>query len=623
MKRALLLFLALAACNRGSPTDKTPTPPAAASTMEPRQTPQSGEQPDSAVRFLADAEKRWHEQLAESDHAQWVNQTFINDDTDWLATRAAERDMALTTDLVQQAARYKDVELPQEAARKLQLLRINTVLPSPASPEQRRELATLATDMNSMYGTGKYCQQTTKGEKCRPLGELSKVLATSRDYEELLDVWTGWHEVAKPMRDKYARFVTLGNKGAESIGFKDLGELWRAKFDMTPAQLEAESERLWSQVQPFYNSLHCYVRRKLQAHYGEQRIPKHGPIPAHVLGNMWAQDWSNVYPLVEPYPGQVKLDVTKSIAAKKWTPEKMMRTGEAFFTGLGLPPLPETFWKRSLIDKPKEREVVCHASAWDLGLSGDVRIKMCTEPSEEDLVTIHHELGHIYYYLMYAKLPPLFQQGAHEGFHEGIGDTLVLSMTPAYLKSLGLLEQTPNNPKAEIDTLMKRALQRVAFLPFGKVIDQWRWQVFSGQVKPDSYNAAWWKLRTQYQGIAPASPRGEEFFDPGAKYHVPANTPYARYFFAHILQFQFHRALCRAAGHEGPLHTCSIAGNAAAGEKLATMLRMGASKPWPEALAAISGERTMDASALTEYFAPLRTYLDEANQGDQCGWQSE
>ncbi len=621
MQRALLLCVTtLIACGGSDPTDKTPTPLPSAP-REPRN-PSAVAAPsaESAARFIVDAETRWHEQIAESDHAQWVNQTFITDDTDFLATRAAERDMALTTELVQQAARYQGVELSEEAARKLHLLRINTVLPSPPAPEERRELATLATDMNSMYGTGKYCQQTASGEKCRTLGELSKVLATSRDYDELLDVWNGWHAIAKPMREKYARFVTLGNKGAESIGWKDLGELWRAKFDMPPAALEAESERLWAQVQPFYDSLHCYVRRKLQAHYGEERVPKHGPIPAHVLGNMWAQDWSNIYPLVEPYPGQAKLDVTKALETKRWTAEKMMRTGESFFTGLGLPPLPETFWKHSLIEKPKGREVVCHASAWDIGLTGDVRIKMCTEPTEEDLVTIHHELGHIYYYLMYGKLPPLFQQGAHEGFHEGIGDTLVLSMTPAYLKSLGLLQQTPNNPKADIDTLMKRALQRVAFLPFGKVIDQWRWQVFSGAVKPDGYNAAWWKLRAQYQGIAPPSPRGEEHFDAGAKYHVPANTPYARYFFAHILQFQFHRALCRAAGHQGPLHTCSIAGNAAAGEKLATMLRMGASKPWPDALFAIAGERTMDASALTEYFAPLRAYLDEANQGDQCGW---
>jgi peptidyl-dipeptidase A len=573
--------------------------------------------PEEASKFIDGAEAQLKEAFATRDRTDWVNMTYITDDTEWLASRSTEMVMELTTNITNSYRRFATMQLPDEVARKFKLLRVAPTLPAPADAALRRELATVTTELTSMYGKGKYCPP--KGE-CIDLNAITKIMAESRDYDRLLEVWNGWHSIAPPMRDKYARFVALGNQGAQEMGFADLGELWRSRYDMTPAEFEGEGERLWQQVKPFYESLHCYVRKKLSAKYGAAKVPKTGPIPAHVLGNMWAQEWSNVYPLVEPYPGQASIDVTAALERNKYDATKMMKTGESFFTSLGMPALPETFWQRSMLTKPKDREVVCHASAWDVGMSGDVRVKMCTETNEEDLQTIHHELGHVYYYLMYGKLSPLFQDGAHDGFHEGIGDTLVLSMTPGYLKQLGLLSSVSTNEKAETNNLMKRALDKVAFLPFGKLVDQWRWEVFDGRIKPSDYNAGWWRLRTQYQGIAPASPRDEANFDPGAKYHIPGNTPYARYFLAHILQFQFHRALCRASGFTGPLHQCSIYGSKAAGERLMAMLAMGASRPWPEALAAISGETTMDASALAEYFQPLKTWLDTENKGETCGW---
>jgi peptidyl-dipeptidase A len=573
--------------------------------------------PDEAGKFIVGAEAQLKEAYAERDRMDWVNMTYITDDTEWLSARSTEKVMELTTNITNSYKRFAGLSLPDEVARKFTLLRIAPTLPAPSDAALRRELATITTELTSMYGKGKYCPP--KGE-CLDLNALTKVMAESRDYDKLLEAWTGWHAIAPPMRAKYARFVELGNQGAQEMGFKDLGDLWRSRYDMTPQAFETEEERLWQQVKPFYESLHCYVRKRLSQTYGDKKVPKQGPIPAHILGNMWAQEWSNIYPLVEPYKGEASLDVTAALVKQKYDASKMMKTGESFFTSLGMPALPATFWERSMMVKPKDREVVCHASAWDIGMTGDVRIKMCTEINEDDLQTIHHELGHIYYYLMYGNLSPLFQDGAHDGFHEGIGDTLVLSMTPGYLKQLGLLSSVPANDRAEINTLMKRALDKVAFLPFGKLVDQWRWEVFDGRIKPSEYNAGWWRLRTQYQGIAPAAARAEEQFDPGAKYHIPANTPYARYFLADILQFQFHRALCRAAGFTGPLHQCSIFGSKAAGEKLMGMLKMGASRPWPEALAAISGETQMDASALAEYFQPLKAWLDQQNKGEQCGW---
>ncbi|MEA2753687.1 MAG: peptidyl-dipeptidase, partial [Myxococcales bacterium] len=369
-----------------------------------------------------------------------------------------------------------------------------------------------------------------------------------------------------------------------------------------------------------YDDLHCYTRKKLRAKYGKDKIPEKAPIPAHLLGNMWAQQWDAIFDVVEPYPGQGSLDVDKKLRDKKYDPTKMVKLGEGFFTSLGLEPLPKSFWERSLFTRPKDREVVCHASAWDVSWNDDLRIKMCIEPTEDDLITIHHELGHDYYFHYYYKLPILFQAGANDGFHEGIGDTLALSVTPQYLKNLGLLDQVPNNDKGRLNVQMKMALDKVAFLPFGLLIDKWRWDVFSGKTPKTKYNETWWALRTKYQGIAAPVPRSEADFDPGAKYHIPASTPYMRYFLARIYQFQFHRALCKAAGHKGSLDTCSIYGNKEAGAKLRAMLQLGQSKPWPEALATLSGEKKADASAMLEYFAPLREYLKEQNKGEQCGW---
>jgi peptidyl-dipeptidase A len=416
------------------------------------------------------------------------------------------------------------------------------------------------------------------------------------------------------------RYVELGNEGAREIGFSDMGALWRSGYDMTPSELEADTERLWQEVRPLYDALHCYVRGALRKKYGKEKIGEKAPIPAHLLGNMWAQEWQNVYPLVTPYEGEPTLDVTKALVDKKYDEKGLVKLGEKFFTSLGMDPLPPTFWERSLFKKPADRDVVCHASAWDVTYNDDLRIKMCVRINEEDLVTIHHELGHDYYFHAYHELPMLYQQGANDGFHEGIGDTLALSVTPQYLKGLGLLDKVAENPKAETNFLLRQALDRVAFLPFGRLIDQWRWDVFSGKTSPDHYNQAWWDLRLKYQGVAPPVPRSEADFDPGAKFHVAANTPYERYFLARIYQFQFHRALCRAAGHTGPLHTCSIFGSKEAGRKLSAMLALGASKPWPEAMKAITGETRADASALLEYFAPLAKWLEERNKGEACGW---
>jgi len=586
---------------------------------------------NNVEQFLADAEKRYLEAAIKLSRASWVKSNFITDDTEALEAAANEESIALVTELAEAARKFEGQNLPADAARKLKLLKLALTLPAPKDEKEREELTKIAASMEGAYGKGKYCPDpagdpllTAKGKalaaqnsesekKCLSLGDLEKILAESRNPEELKRAWTGWHQVAQQYRKDYTRFVELANKGAREMGFKDVGAMWRSNYDMEPDAFAAEMERLWLQVKPLYDSLHTYVRAKLRQKYGDA-VPANGPIPAHLLGNMWAQQWGNIYELVQPpTTGAQAYDLTKILQARKTDVKQMVKYGEGFFTSLGFEALPQTFWERSLFTKPQDRDVVCHASAWNIDNQKDVRIKMCININEEDFTVIHHELGHNYYQMAYAPKPPLYQDSANDGFHEAIGDTIALSVTPEYLKQLGLIDQVPD-ASADIPLLMKMALDKVAFLPFGYLVDQWRWKVFSGETGAGEYNKLWWELRERYQNVAPPAPRSEQDFDAGAKYHVAGNTPYARYFLAHILQFQFHRALCKEAGYTGPLNRCSIYGNKAAGAKLKDMLAMGKSKPWPEALKALTGEEKMDAMAIIDYFAPLKTWLDEQNK---------
>jgi peptidyl-dipeptidase A len=589
-----------------------------------------------AAQFIGEVEKRLEQLNVNAARAAFVQETHITPDTEALAARTQEELTAAVTELALAARKYDGQPMADDVRRKLMLLKLQLVAPAPNNDAERAELTKITVSLNSDYGRGKYCRRPArpdrvsrstnparaKDEDCLDINALSNILADSRDPKELLDVWQGWHKVGAPMRDRYRRFVELSNKGARELGFEDTGAMWRSNYDMAPDQFSAELERLWTQVQPLYVSLHAYVRSKLTAKYGPSIVPPDGPIPAHLLGNMWAQQWSNIYPLVAvPDAGGRGYDLTAILRARKTDEQEMVRYGERFFTSLGFPALPQTFWERSLFRKPADREVVCHASAWNIDAKEDVRLKMCVQINGEDFVTVHHELGHDYYTLAYNKQPVLFQAGANDGFHEAIGDAIALSTTPGYLKEIGLLDRVPGR-EGDLEYLMKMALDKVAFLPFGLLIDQWRWRVFSGDTPPSDYNKTWWELRRRYQGVSEPLPRSEQDFDPGAKYHVPANTPYSRYFLAAILQFQFHRALCKEAGHTGPLHTCSIYDNDAAGAKMRKMLEMGASRPWPDALAAITGQKEMDATAILDYFAPLRTWLDDQNQksGVKIGW---
>ncbi len=570
-----------------------------------------------AQEFMKQAEARLSALSVKVQRASWVQENFITDDTQAIAADAIDEITAATTELVEQAKRFDGLALSPELARKFILLKLGLTAPAPQDPALRREMTEIGVSLDAEYGKAKYCR---KSGDCLDITATERLMSTNRDPETLQEVWTGWHSIAPPMRERYQRFVDLSNQGAREIGFRDTGALWRSGYDMTPEEFSADLERLWNQVKPLYTALHAFVRWKLVEKYGPKVISADGPIPAHLLGNPWAQEWGNVYGLLgvqEDRSGGV--NVTELLKKKKLDAKGMVKYGEGFFTSMGFEPLPTTFWERSLFTKPADRDVVCHASAWDIDSRDDLRVKMCIQVRGSDFVTIHHELGHNFYQRAYKDQPFMFQNGANDGFHEAIGDAIALAITPEYLHKVGLLDGLPE-PGNDIPELLKQALDRVAFLPFGLMIDQWRWKVFSGEIAPADYNKAWWALRLKYQGVKPPVARSEDDFDPGAKYHVAANVPYTRYFLAHILEFQFYRALCRESGYKGPLNRCTFYGSKAAGAKFNTMLAMGQSKPWPDALEALTGERQTDAGALLEYFAPLKAWLDEQNKGKKSGW---
>ena len=613
---AIALSFMIAACTAPEKADEATLDTAEAATEAVAQ-PDHAAEIAEARAFMERAEAELAAQSHIAAQAYWNQATNITPETNAAAAEAGAVSTKLAVSLANESKQFDVSVLPADLARKMTMLRTGITIPAPSTPGAAEELSQITTNLDATYGTGKF---TYKGEALN-LDQLSTIIETSRDPEELKAVWEGWRTISVPMKDDYARMVEIANEGANELGFESLDQMWLSGYDMAPEDMEAEVQRLWTQVEPLYEELHCFTRAKLNDEYGDDVQPRTGPIRADLLGNMWAQQWSSIYDVVKPDVPGPSYDLTERLQEKGYDAIKMVETGEAFFTSLGLDPLPETFWERSMIVRPEGREVVCHASAWDLDDEEDVRIKMCTEVNSEDFYTVHHELGHNFYQRAYKDQDYLYKTGAHDGFHEAIGDFVGLSITPEYLEQINLITEE-EKPGADADTalLMQTALDKIAFLPFALTVDGWRWDVLSGETAPDAYNTSWWDLRLKNQGLVPPAPRPADAFDPGAKYHIPGNTPYLRYFLSYILQFQFHKAACEQAGWEGPLHRCSIYDNKEVGERFNAMLEAGASQPWPDTLEEFTGTRQMDGSAIIEYFDPLMLYLKDQNATESCGW---
>ena len=556
--------------------------------------------------------------------ASWISSNFITYDSQKVIADYGTKSTLKSLERSREAASFDGLDTSKENQRMLNILKSSFVMPPPLDEELASELSEITTSLEAMYGSGEYCFDD---EECYDLEAFESIIDNSRDPKELLRAWEGWHEIGKPMKPMYMRMVDIGNQGSVDLGYEGLSDLWFSKYDMPAEDFLDDTDRVWSEVKPLYDALHCHVRAKLNEHYGDEVISKTGPLPVHMLGNMWGQSWSNIYDLVyEEKPDSKYIDVTKIINEKSLSEIEMVEYAEDFFISMGFKPLPKTFWERSLFVKPRDRSVVCHASAWNLDpANNDLRIKMCIEKNEEDFITIHHELGHIFYYQAYNHIPTVFQAGANDGFHEAFGDLLTLSITPDYLVDIGFIseddaEEAKQDP---IGLLMKQALDGVVIVPWALMLDKWRSGVFDGDIDESNLNSSWWSLREEYQGINTSYERSENYFDPGAKYHIPGNTPYTRYYLASIMQYQFHEALCNLIDYDGYLHECSIYGNKEAGDRIISTMAMGQSLPWQEAFENLTGSRQLSGKSIMNYYAPLKEWLDEENKNRTCGWSEE
>jgi len=500
----------------------------------------------------------------------------------------------------------------------------DSYVPYADSPVTRDLLNHLYNEMESIFAKASL---TKHDQTYRLEPELTQLMAESRDYDELLWAWSGWHNVTgRPIKSLYVQLVDAMNEAARDNGQNDVSESWQlADYDMLT--LEPMLDELYNQMKPFYELLHSYVRRKLSHAYPQANIESRGPIPAHLLGNMWAQNWVNIFPLIVPYPDVPQYDVTSALKRNGYTPLKMFQTAETFFISLGLEPMTQEFWNYSILVRPTDgRDIQCHGTAEDFHNLKDFRIKMCSEVNVEDFETAHHEMGHIEYFQLYSHQPYLFRTGTNAAFHEAIGDTITLSVTtPTHLQALGLLDESEalseiDTYKQEINFLLRMSLEKIAFLPFAYVMDKWRFAVFRGNITPDQYNTQWWNMREQYQGIKAPVPRSEEDFDPAAKFHIPSNVPYSRYFLSYIGQFQFHEALCKLSSNEAPLHRCDNYKSKTAGNKLRSVLSLGASKPWPEVMKRLTGQQQFKVDSIMQYFKPLIKWLKKIDKKSHIGW---
>ena len=585
----------------------------------------SGEQTNQIEEldiFLNEIEKENLEFGPVISSASWISSNFITFDSQKVIADYGTRYTLDALDKARRASSFDGLEVSDEKRRMLNILKTSFVMPPPLDNELAAELSKITTSLGAMYGSGEHCFDDGA---CYDLEAFETIIDNSRDPKELLKAWSGWHEISKPMKPMYMRMVEIGNQGASDLGYQNLSDLWFSKYDMPADEFLAETDRVWEEVKPLYDALHCHVRAKLNDHYGDDIVSTSDPLPVHMLGNMWGQSWSNIYDLV--YPKQKELssvNLTEIIEERKLTEIDMVEYAEDFFISIGFEALPDTFWERSLFVRPEDRSVVCHASAWNLDpANNDLRIKMCIEKNEEDFITIHHELGHIFYYQAYNHLPTLFQGGANDGFHEAFGDLLTLSITPEYLKKINFINQDEADraEKDFIGLLMKQALEGVVIIPWALMLDKWRAGIFEGDITEENLNESWWEMRKYYQGIAPPSERSEEYFDAGAKYHIPGNTPYTRYYLARIMQYQFHEALCEASGYDGYLHECSVYGNKDAGEKIISTMALGQSLPWQDAFEKITDSRKLSGESILSYYAPLKKWLDEQNEFRTCGWE--
>lgn len=588
---------------------------------------------NQAQMFLAEFNVRAEDISYENSLASWNYNTNITEETATKMNEAGAKWSAFYEEASRNASKFPLSDI-QDPLTRLQIQSLQDRGSSVLSPEKYSRLNTVLNTMSTIYSTGTVCK-TTAPFDCMVLEPgLDSIMANSIDYHERLWAWEGWRaDVGRMMRPLYEEYVELKNEAAKLNGYADYGDYWRANYEAdypeeykySRDQLVQDVEKTFEQIKPLYQQLHAYVRHRLEQAYGSQFISSTGCLPAHLLGDMWGRFWTNLYPLTVPYPAKPNIDVTDAMVQKNWDAVKIFKAAEAFFSSIGLYNMTEGFWKNSMLTEPTDnRKVVCHPTAWDMG-KNDYRIKMCTKVTMDDFLTAHHEMGHIEYDMAYSVQPFLLRDGANEGFHEAVGEIMSLSAaTPQHLKSLDLLEPTfQEDEETEINFLLKQALTIVGTMPFTYMLEKWRWMVFRGEITKQEWMKRWWEMKRDIVGVVEPVPHDETYCDPAALFHVANDYSFIRYYTRTIYQFQFHEALCKAANHTGPLHTCDITNSTAAGGSLRGLLELGRSKPWTQALESLTGEKYMNATPLLHYFEPLFNWLQKNNSGRYVGWNAD
>ncbi|NWI33356.1 ACE2 enzyme, partial [Sula dactylatra] len=586
-----------------------------------------------AQMFLEEFNRRAEDISYESSLASWNYNTNITEETARKMNEADAKWSAFYSEASRNASSFPLSSI-QDPLTRLQIQSLQDKGSSVLKPEKYNRLNTVLNTMSTIYSTGTVCKITEPSECLVLEPGLDTIMANSTDYHERLWAWEGWRaDVGKMMRPLYEEYVELKNEVARLNSYSDYGDYWRANYEAdypeeykySRDQLVEDVEKTFEQIKPLYQQLHAYVRHRLEQVYGPKLISSTGCLPAHLLGDMWGRFWTNLYALTVPYPAKPNIDVTSAMVQKKWDAIRIFKAAEAFFFSIGLEKMTEGFWNNSMLTEPTDnRKVVCHPTAWDLGKK-DYRIKMCTKVTMDDFLTAHHEMGHIEYDMAYSKQPFLLRGGANEGFHEAVGEIMSLSAaTPQHLKSLDLLEPTfQEDEETEINFLLKQALTIVGTMPFTYMLEKWRWMVFRGEITKQEWMKRWWEMKREIVGVVEPVPHDETYCDPAVLFHVANDYSFIRYYTRTIYQFQFQEALCKAANHTGPLHTCDITNSKAAGQKLRQLLEFGRSKPWTQALENVTTDKHMNAMPLLHYFEPLYKWLQKNNSGRYIGWKTD
>lgn len=585
--------------------------------------------PGVAEDFVSEMDRElrlWRRDLASR---QWQLDTNVTADSKVKLDELRGQFLAWRARRVKVAAKFNLAMTPSHVSRQVQQFLVSG---APNDPAVGKRMAVLQTRMLSSYtfaSSRRFSSVTSS-----VCGEAGDVMSRSRDPEVLRDAWISWRDDVSregQMREDYREFVQLANTGARDNGYSDYGHFWRqSQFFQTP-DIDRQVASLWRETRPLYVQLHAYIRRKLRQQYGSDVIGESGTIPAHLLGDMWAQDWSNIFDLADPFPTSATPEVTTSGDDVISDVTERLQAAEAYFLQVGLRPLPHDFWNTSMLVKPQDRLVNCHAQAFDMYRPGQFRVKMCACASESSLRRFYHELGHVQYAMAYTDQPTIFREPANAALAETVGDVIqIAAANEAWLDEEGRSHECDIPTHADVTTrqehdirhLLRQALRTVAFLPFGLLVDRWRYDVMAGYVTPRQYNAHWWHLRHKYQGVKPPVPRSERDFDAGSKYHIPAHRPYLGYFVSTSLQFQVLESLCRGIDHKGPLHTCRLSTSRKATWPLRNLMSAGSSQPWQDLLQDFTGSRTVSARALVNYFRPLQRWLEADNRkhGERTGW---